>query len=186
MDTLCEDLQQEGLGVKFEDFVIPSLLLVDDVAVLAENKKEMSKMLMVIEEFRKRNRLSLSKKKTKIMIVNKKEEDNIKEWKIGEMKINLTNQYTYLGEIIDSKCRMMPHLEEKKNKMLWMTKRITGIMKEEVFWKTRPKTTLDLYEKTIIPAASLMLIVKITLNIEIKITIHKGIHNIHSIYLESR
>ena len=31
MDTLCEDLQQEGLGVKFEDFIIPSLLLVDDV-----------------------------------------------------------------------------------------------------------------------------------------------------------
>ena len=48
---------------------------------------------------------------------------------------------------------MMPHLEEKKNKMLWMAKRITGIMKEEVFWKTRPETSLDLYEKTIIPAA---------------------------------
>ena len=152
MDTLCEDLQQEGLGVKFEDFIIPSLLLVDDVAVLAENKKEMSKMLMIIEEFRKRNRLSLSKKKTKIMIVNKKEEDNITEWKIGEMKKDITNQYTYLGEIIDSKCRMMPHLEEKKNKMLWMAKRI-GIMKEEVFWKTRPETSLDLYEKMIIPAA---------------------------------
>ena len=87
------------------------------------------------------------------MIVNQKEEDNITEWKIGEMKIVITNQYTYLGEIIDSKCRMMPHLEEKKNKMLWMTKRITGIMKEEVFWKTRPETTLDVYEKTIIPAA---------------------------------
>ena len=70
MDTLCKDLQQEGLGVKFEDF---------------------------------------------------------------KMKIDITNQYTYLGEIIDSKCRMMPHLEEKKNKMLWLTKRITGIMKEEVY-----------------------------------------------------
>ena len=50
---------------------------------------------------------------------------------------------------------MMPHLEEKKNKMLWMTKRITGIMKEEVFWKTRPETTLDLFEKTIIIPAAL-------------------------------
>ena len=69
------------------------------------------------------------------------------------MKIDITNQCTYLGEIIDSKCRMMPHLEEKKNKMLWMTKRITGIMKEEVFWKTRPETSLDLYEKKILPAA---------------------------------
>ena len=48
---------------------------------------------------------------------------------------------------------MMPHLEEKKSKMLWMTKRITEFMKEEVFWKTRPKTTLDLYEKTVIPTA---------------------------------
>ena len=72
MNTLCEDLQQEELGVKFKDFVIPSLLLADDVAVLAKNKKEMSKMLMVIEEFRKRNRPSLSKKKTKIMTVNNK------------------------------------------------------------------------------------------------------------------
>ena len=51
MDTLCEDLHQEGLGVKFEDFIILSLLLVDDVAVLAENKKEMSKMLMVTDSW---------------------------------------------------------------------------------------------------------------------------------------
>ena len=57
------------------------------------------------------------------MIVNKKEDHNITEWKIGEMKIDITKQYTYLGEIIHSKCRMMPHLEEKKNKMLWMTKK---------------------------------------------------------------
>ena len=48
---------------------------------------------------------------------------------------------------------MMPHLEERKCKMLWMTKRITGFIKEEVFWKTRAKTTLDLYEKTVIPTA---------------------------------
>ena len=66
VDTLCEDLQQEGHGLKFEGFVIPSLLLVDHEPVLAESKKEMSKMLMVVEEFRKRNRLSLSKKKTKL------------------------------------------------------------------------------------------------------------------------
>ena len=30
------------------------------------HKKEISKMLMIIEEFRKRNRLSLSKKKQKL------------------------------------------------------------------------------------------------------------------------
>ena len=93
IDTLCEDLQQEGHGAKFEDFVIPSLLLVDHVAVLAESKKEMSKMLMVVEEFRKRNRLSLSKKKNKILIViGRGQHYRMGNWR---MKIDITNQYTY-------------------------------------------------------------------------------------------
>ena len=49
---------------------VPNLLLVDDVAIIADSIEDMNCMLDTVEDFRKRNRLSLSAKKTKIMIVN--------------------------------------------------------------------------------------------------------------------
>lgn len=153
MDSLSEELIEFGKGVKYGETTIPNLLLVDDVAIMAESKNDMTQMLKIVEDFRKRNRLSLSAKKTKMMIINKKEEDCVTEWKIGEMKIDTVTQYTYLGELIDSNCTMTPHLENKKRKMMAMTDNIIGITKEEVLMRTRPKMTLELYEKTIIPAA---------------------------------
>ena len=122
--------------------------------IKSQKKKELRFMILlkkhvITEEFRKRNRLSLIRKNQNYDY----EEDSITVHKIEEMKIGITNKYTYLGKIKDSKCRMMPHLEEKKRKMLWMIKRIPGLIKEEVFWKTKPKTTLDLNEKAVIPAA---------------------------------
>lgn len=86
------------------------------------------------------------------MLINPSEEDKKYEWKIGNMKIEPTETYTYLGECIHNKCDMKPHLEEKRRKMTAIANNITTITKDEVFKKTRPKTTIDLYEKILIPA----------------------------------
>ena len=59
-------------GVKYGNCTIPALLLVDDVAILADNEQDMGSMLSIREEFRKKHTLSLNEKKSQIMIVNKK------------------------------------------------------------------------------------------------------------------
>ena len=57
---------EEQTGVMYGGIRIPSLLLVDDVALISESEVEMNHMLRVLEDFRKRHRLSLSGKKSKI------------------------------------------------------------------------------------------------------------------------
>ena len=63
MDTLNELLMSKNYGVQYGNEKIPSLLLVDDVAILSETKEEMLKMLNELELFRKKCKLGLSKKK---------------------------------------------------------------------------------------------------------------------------
>ena len=53
---LSEELIEEGIGAKYGDTIIPSLLLVDDVAIIADNRQDMQKMLRIVEDFRKRYR----------------------------------------------------------------------------------------------------------------------------------
>ena len=54
MDTLNELLMSKNYGVQYGNEKIPSLLLVDDVAILSETKEEMLQMLNELELFRKK------------------------------------------------------------------------------------------------------------------------------------
>lgn len=152
MDCLSEELIKENKGAYIAGIKIPSLLLVDDVALMANSRQEMKSMLEILEEFRKQHRLSLSAKKSKIMIVNKNKEDENTTWKIGGMKIDQVDTYTYLGEIIDRKCTMTPHLEDKRRKAMAITNQIINITKDEAYSKTRIHTALELYEKCLVTA----------------------------------
>ena len=81
----------------------------------------MEKQLITVEDFMMKNRLSLSQKKTKIMIVNATKEDEMKEWKIGDTKVEQTKTYTYLGEVIECNGLIDTHLNSKVNKVKAMT-----------------------------------------------------------------
>lgn len=111
MDKLNEELENENSAAIYAGEKIPSLLLVDDVAVLANTRSEMKRMLQIVEELRRRHRLSLSQKKSKIIIVNADKQDNDTNWKIGEMKIDKVLNYPYLGETIDYKNKITPTIE---------------------------------------------------------------------------
>ena len=148
MDNLSQELITKGYGVKCGNCTIPALLLVDDVAILADNEQDMNSMLSILEEFRKKHRLSLSEKKSQIMIVNKK---NQKEWKIGNMNIKETDSYTYLGEIITNTNNIEKQIQDKRRKAEAMINNIVNIAKDEVFRQMRINVMLEMYEKCLIP-----------------------------------
>ena len=151
MDTLNELLMSKNYGVQYGNEKIPSLLLVDDVAILSETKEEMLQMLNELELFRKKCKLGLSKKKSKIMIINKKRSDINTDWKMGDMQIDPVANYTYLGEQIDQNNSLNPHINAKFGKVQGIVNSIKHLTKEQVFVKTRTTVILDLYEKCLIP-----------------------------------
>ena len=46
MDNLSQELITKGLGVKYGNCTIPALLLVDDVAILAENERDIMDIML--------------------------------------------------------------------------------------------------------------------------------------------
>ena len=71
-------------------------------------------MLYRLETFKQKHRLSSSKKKSKIMIINHTKEGKEHTWKIGQIPIETTETYSYLGEIIQYKNSISSHLEDKE------------------------------------------------------------------------
>ena len=151
MDALSERLIEDGRGTWYGGHLFPSLLLVDDVAILADSESDMERQLITVEDFMIKNRLSLSQKKTKIMIVNATKEDEMKEWKIGDTKVEQTKNYTYLGEVIECNGPIDTHLNSKVNKVKAMTSNILNITKDRTLQKIKTTTMLDLHDKCIVP-----------------------------------
>ena len=87
----------------------------DDVILTSENSKELQKMLNITNEITKRYRIEFGESKTKAMIIGKVKE--LPEFKIGEMVIQYTDQYTYLGNVFNNKNNLQDHIKHIKGKV---------------------------------------------------------------------
>ena len=130
MDSLSEELIKETAGVYYGGHIIPNLLLVDDVALLADTMEEMEKIHAVPEEFRMKNCISLSEKKSKIMIIHHDQTDREKVWTVDNTKLEQIENCTYLGEIINEKNNMNAHIENKQRKMEAVGRDMANITKD--------------------------------------------------------
>ena len=76
------------------------------------------KMHAILKEFRMKNCISLSEKKSKIMIINH-DQISRKIWAFGKTKLEQIENYTYLGEIINEKNNrpMNAHIQIKQMKI---------------------------------------------------------------------
>ena len=130
----CEtDLQNAGLGVDHGPDRVASLLLMDDIILVADSAGQLQEMLDVMDNFAKEWHLTFSQAKSKIMIVRPSSTGNTipsrasfgpNMWKLGEHILNETNTYTYLGEVIANDSSFGPQLKHLKQKMYAHTNRI--------------------------------------------------------------
>ena len=83
LDSLGRMLLNRNLGAAYADLIIPSLLFMDDIAILENNEKRFEEALHIAEIFRKRFKFQFSESKTRILITNGTKADRAKTWKIG-------------------------------------------------------------------------------------------------------
>ena len=84
-------------GVNVGNDKICVLLYADDVVVMSESAEELQSLLDVVDGYGRDFGVRFSSEKSKVMIVNKSEDERDMVWRIGENELRQTLEYRYLG-----------------------------------------------------------------------------------------
>ena len=73
------------------------LLYADDVVVMSESANELQSLLDVVDGYGRDFRVRFSSEKSKVMIVNRSEDESDTVWRLGDTELRQTDEYKYLG-----------------------------------------------------------------------------------------
>ena len=152
MDLLAEEFEGTEEGFKFmSDFKIAILLWVDDVVSCTEGKENQEKMLKKVDVFARKHKLKWGSHKCNIMKVGG-HNNEMNEWKLGELTIDETTEYKYLGDTLTNDGKNTKNLEVRGNKIKGTSITINTIAANEVLKKVETGVLLELHEKVNIPS----------------------------------
>ena len=77
------------------------------------------------------------------------------------MNIPITENYTYLGQIVQGNGRLKKHLEWNSNSSEAYTRTIKCLAKDSVINKVKNEAVLELYNKCVVPSTTLLRIMDI-------------------------
>ena len=120
----------------------------DDVALFHEHQEQLQEMLNTTQEVAQRFRIKFGKEKSQIININNKEPP---PYKLGEMELDMTNKYKYLGMVINNKGTMEDHITSIKGKVEASTQTILNIAGYNNFNKIQMEIIWKLVNTCIIP-----------------------------------
>ena len=133
-----------------ETLRIATLLWVDDVVTCAEGEDSQIDTLKKVNNFAEKHKLTWGKEKCKVMRTGK-HQGGTQEWQLGEMKIEETADYKYLGDTITQDGKNTENLKSRKVKLQATTIHINTIASSEILNKIETSVLLSLHEKISIP-----------------------------------
>ena len=119
-----------------------------DVALIHKNKQELQKMLDITDEVSKKYHIQFDKEKSQIITIGKNQEP---KFKLGNMIMDNTETYKYLGITINNKCTMEDHIKKLKGKTEAALQTIFNLAGNKNFSQIEMKTIWKLIETCIIP-----------------------------------
>ena len=147
MDLLSEELLQLGDGFKLdEEFIIAVLLWVDDVVSCVDGEEDQLIMLKRIHEFAIKHRLIWGQSKCKVMRIGK-HNDAPKQWPLGDMMIEETDSYKYLGDFISNDGKNSKNIDSRRQKINTTTVAINSIASSEILRGIETSVLLNLHGK---------------------------------------
>ncbi len=152
MDEISKEITNESKGIPIPNSSekIGSLLWVDDVALMSTTEEELQKMLDITEKTAKKYRIEFGKEKSKVLKIGKKGEQNPK-FKLGEMDMELTEKYDYLGETVNNKGNIEDHIKKIKGKVEAAYQTVRIIAGDKDFNYIDMETTWKLIDACVIP-----------------------------------
>ena len=149
IDNAEQALQSEKLGVSYGRTKIASLLLMDDIILVAESPTQLQNMLNVMDNIANRWHLIFNPTKSKIMIAGEANGPHL-PWRLGELTLQETQSYTYLGEVITPNLKLEAHLKHLQQKLISNTNRILAIASEDALSKIKMETFLHLHSRCLL------------------------------------
>ena len=153
MDVLSEELQPTGMGFQLSEALrIVVLLWVDDVLSFAIGEEEQKEILKKVDEFAKKHKLQWGHAKCNVMRVGVHDKkQNKSTWELGQMQIEETTSYKYLGDHISNDGKNIKNIEARKIKTQATSININSIASTEVLRKIETAVLLELHDKVTIP-----------------------------------
>jgi hypothetical protein len=150
MDEIAKELEHRNKGciITGTNRKVGCLLWMDDVVLCSETEKEMQEMLNITHTIAKKYHIVFGKEKSKIM-TNKKTCDT--KFYLGNMEMEKTDTYKYLGETITYNQKMEEHIKQTKRKAEGALQTILGIAKDPQLKGIEMETIWKLVEVCIIP-----------------------------------
>lgn len=109
---------------------ITNLKFADDVVLVVENPEELNAMLRVTEEYSRNDHLQINGTKTKVMVFrNGGKLAKNETWKLNGTKLEVVNEYKYLGFWFSTRGTFGTHAKNLSNKARLTTNRAWRIMK---------------------------------------------------------
>ena len=85
------------MGITVGNEKIYLLLYADDIIIFIDNKEDMQEMLHEVHEYNTLFNVNIWDEKSKIMVIDEREEDQSYVWKLRNLEMGGTNEYKYLG-----------------------------------------------------------------------------------------
>ena len=151
MDEINKEIQKHKLGPKFTNLkqTTGCLLWMDDVALISSDTNELQEMLNITHDIASRYHIEFGATKSKILKIGKgNSKPNLH---LGEMKLEYTTTYKYLGEIFNTKGNMEDHIPEIKRKTEAAYQTILTIMGNQNFNNIQMEAAWKLVETCIQP-----------------------------------
>ena len=151
MDDINKEIIKEDIGPKIgcSKEPIGCLLWMDDVALISNDPKELQKMLNITNKVANRYHIEFGSAKSKILkIGNKTTKPDIY---LGEKKLEYTDQYKYLGEMLNHKGNAEDHIIQLKRKTEAAYQTILTVLGNQYFNKIELETAWKLLETCIQP-----------------------------------
>ncbi len=146
-----------GIKLTKSDTKVGDLLWVDDVALMSFDENELQDMLDITYHTAKKYRIEFGKEKSQILVIGtEKQREKTEEriFKLGDMSLDRTQTYNYLGETINEKGDISDHTKKIRGKVEAAFQTIQLIAGDDNFNKLEMETIWKLVETCIIPIAT--------------------------------
>ena len=150
IDEIAKEIKHENTGkTTINDTELTGCLLwMDDIALIHHDDKELQKMLNITEEIAKRYHIKFSEAKSQTITIGKEPPN---PFNIGELVMDHTKAYKYLGVTINNKGNMEEHIKNIKGKTEAALQTIFNLAGNDNFSNMEMKVIWKLVDTCIIP-----------------------------------
>ena len=146
---LAKELEELDGKIKIKNKEINSIFWADDIIMLADSQEHLQRMLNLLEDYCKKNKLQVNTDKTKTMIFNKTGRQMRRPFKINGTILESVRMYKYLGFILTPSGEINTGLNDLKDRSLRAFSKIKKDLGES--FDKDIKTTLTIIDTMIKP-----------------------------------